>query len=224
MSTIPQLDGRLKTAAELFPACGLGADIGADHGRLSCFLLATGKAGRIVISDISRPSLEKAENLIEKYGLSSRADFCVADGLDALKERVEALAILGMGGGTLSKILLKSPHALQGATMVLSAHTDVPLLRETIYQIGYHIDCERVVHEGKHFYIIMRAVPGKETLSQKEQFIGPCLMTDTSDVYRAYILHRHGVVSKMRSDKAQNFKAFIKEELDRVSPDSSGCL
>ncbi|MBR0407985.1 MAG: tRNA (adenine(22)-N(1))-methyltransferase TrmK, partial [Clostridia bacterium] len=76
-----ELDDRLSRAAALFPACEYGADIGADHGRLSCFLLESGKAERMCVADISGDSLKKAEALLSLRGLAERADFKVGDGL-----------------------------------------------------------------------------------------------------------------------------------------------
>lgn len=41
--TLPHMDERLKAVMSLVPACDTAADIGADHGRLSCNLLYSGK-------------------------------------------------------------------------------------------------------------------------------------------------------------------------------------
>ena len=57
---IPHMDERLSAAADLFPACAYGADIGADHGRLSCYLLTKERCHRMCVADISADSLEKA--------------------------------------------------------------------------------------------------------------------------------------------------------------------
>ena len=67
---LPALDERLACAAALFPACEYGADIGADHGRLSCALLASGKCRRMCVADISAESLEKAKRLLRLHGLA----------------------------------------------------------------------------------------------------------------------------------------------------------
>ena len=70
---LPQLDERLKTVFDLFPACDIGAEIGADHGRLSCNLLAKGKVKHMLVTDISAPSLEKAKRLFRIHGLEECA-------------------------------------------------------------------------------------------------------------------------------------------------------
>ena len=81
----PQLDERLQAAADLFSACDLGADIGADHGRLSCHLLHTNTCQRMIVADISDESLQKARNLLSLHCLDSRVEYRVADGLKALE-------------------------------------------------------------------------------------------------------------------------------------------
>ena len=53
-----RLDERLSTVAGLFPVSENGADIGADHGRLACYLLQSGKCKHMIVSDISTASLE----------------------------------------------------------------------------------------------------------------------------------------------------------------------
>ena len=78
---LPLLDDRLARAAALFPACAYGADIGADHGRLSCILLARGVCERMCVADVSAPSLQKARHLLDVHGLADRADVIVGDGL-----------------------------------------------------------------------------------------------------------------------------------------------
>ena len=138
----PQLDERLQAAADLFSACEIGADIGADHGRLSCFLLYSGKCSRMLVSDISADSLQKARDLMQLHSLSDRTDFCVADGLASLKTaqgKVGCAAICGMGGALISRILHAGQNDLGDTSLVLSSHTDIPMVRQTLMEIGYHI-------------------------------------------------------------------------------------
>ena len=66
MNRFSALDDRLSRAAALFPACEYGADIGADHGRLSCYLLANQRCSRMCVADISADSLEKMTRELER--------------------------------------------------------------------------------------------------------------------------------------------------------------
>ena len=107
-----QLDARLETALSLFPRVRTGADIGADHGFLTCALLKRGIAERMWTTDISASSLLKARKLMEKNGLSDRVTFGVGDGFEPVLEPVDAAAILGMGGVSIRNMLLHQADAL----------------------------------------------------------------------------------------------------------------
>lgn len=210
----PQLDERLQAVADLFTACDTGADIGADHGRLSCYLLHSQKCRRMVVADISADSLQKARRLLKLHALADRADFVVADGLDALHQPVQCAAICGMGGRLMADILVRGAQKLMGAALVLSCHTDIPLVRATLLQIGYHMTEETLVRAGGRFYIVMRAEAGGASYSEKELYLGPVLLARHPALWREYLLWREGVVACEQGHERQ--LQWIREELQCV--------
>lgn len=214
---LPSLDERLHAAAELFTACDLGADIGADHGRLSCYLLANQICKRLIVSDISADSLSKARRLLTLHGLEQQAQFRVADGLDALEHPVQCLAICGMGGRLMREILERGKEKLGEADLVLSCHTEIPLLRKALCDIGYHIDAERLVRANGRFYVVMRAVSGKRQYTEKEVYLGPLLMAEKPPLWLPYLRWREGVVACEQGHGAQ--LDWIKEELRNAESD-----
>lgn len=216
MRRFPELDDRLSRAAALFPACEYGADIGADHGRLSCFLLESGKAKRMCVADISADSLKKAETLLASRGLAERADFRVGDGLSVLERPAGAIAILGMGGHTLCGILENGRDQLRGAALILSAHTDMHLVRKTLMEMKYRIETEEIAYAANRFYCLLRAVPGKEALTEKQLCIGPRLMETVPAHYPEYLRWRIGLASKKQSDQGRQELVWLKEEEERV--------
>ena len=216
MSRFSELDDRLSRAAALFPACEYGADIGADHGRLSCFLLETGKADRICVADISAASLKKAEMLIASRNLSARADFRVGDGLKVLDRPADAIAILGMGGHTLCGILRNGQDRLRGAALILSAHTDMYLVRQTLSALDYRIETEEIAFAANRFYCLLRAVRGIEPLSEKQLCIGPRLMESIVQYYPEYLQWRIGLAHKKQSPEGKQELFWLKEEEKRV--------
>ncbi|MBR3018438.1 MAG: SAM-dependent methyltransferase [Clostridia bacterium] len=217
-----ELDGRLSRAAALFPACEYGADIGADHGRLSCFLLETGKAKRMCVADISADSLKKAETLLSSRGLCERADFRVGDGLAVLEQPADAIAILGMGGHTLSGILADGRDKLCGAALILSAHTDMQTVRETLINLNYRIETEKIAFAAKRFYCLLRATPGQEQLTEKQLCIGPRLLETKAEHYPEYLQWRIGVASKKQSPQGKREWIWLKEEEERVCNSENG--
>ena len=210
---IPHLDERLSAAADLFPACAYGADIGADHGRLSCYLLTKERCHRMCVADISADSLEKAKALLTLHQLSDRADFCVGDGLDALPQPAQAIAILGMGGRTLAGILERGKDRLRGACLILSAHTEVFLVRRALAGLGYRIADERIVRAANRYYVILRGVPGEETYTEKQIYLGPRLLESREKAFLNYLSWQYKVIG--RDETSQKRKAWIEEELNR---------
>ncbi|MBO2517495.1 MAG: hypothetical protein CW338_09555 [Clostridiales bacterium] len=207
---IPKLDARLKTVFDLFPACDAGADIGADHGRLSCNLLAYGKAGRMLVTDISLPSLEKAKELLERHGLKDRAVIRTGDGLKALEAPVDAIAICGMGGELISRILSEGREYLYSAALILCPQTDINLLRCTVMSIGYHIVCEEAVMSAGRYYVVLRAEPGEINYTEKEIFLGPVLMRAGTETAKDYYRWRYDVESCVK-DLDPKYLEWLKE-------------
>ncbi len=177
----PLLDGRLSAAMALAENCRLFADIGADHGRLSAVMLLQDETRRALVADISAPALQKARDLLGRLELNSRADFSVANGLDALnswQERPDTIFILGMGGDTVSGIIRRGADKLHGAALILGAQTDLPMVRRTLCEIGYHICRETVASEGKHDYVLIRAEKGAVEYTEEELLLGPVLLRE----------------------------------------------
>ena len=120
------LDERLSAAAELAREALAGreapvaADVGCDHGFLTAKLLEIVPGLTMLASDVSAPSLEKARRLLGARGLSERANITVADGLSAVDRPVDAVMILGMGAGTILKIVAEGREKIGGAALIVA--------------------------------------------------------------------------------------------------------
>lgn len=77
------LHPRLEAAAALLGKTSVLADIGCDHGRFSAAMLQRGIAEKVIASDISAPSLKKAEQLANVCGLSSKMECRISNGFSA---------------------------------------------------------------------------------------------------------------------------------------------
>ena len=62
-----KLNDRLQIIAERLKDEKTMADIGTDHGFLPVFLLQSGQCDRVILADISVPSLAKAEENCIRY-------------------------------------------------------------------------------------------------------------------------------------------------------------
>ena len=180
------LDPRLTLIAEMAGSCGCCADIGSDHGRLGAFMLQNAYCERVVFTDISAPSLEKAKRLTALLGLSDRAVFCVGDGARALNRRVDVAVIAGMGGETISSIIQNAQGHLDGARLLLQPNVAAPQLRAALNRCGWRISREALARDGRRIYPIIEAVEGCQALNEAELEVGPTLLCEKPPLLRDY--------------------------------------
>ena len=152
---------RLACAMELLGGANVVADIGCDHGRLSCALVQSGRAQRCIAVDISAPSLKKAEKLAAQLGVSDRVETRLGDGLAPLAAgEADALAILGMGGTLMTRILEAAEAPLAGASLcVLQPMRAAEDIRRWLFECGYPVIDDRVVLDAGRFYQIFSVAP-----------------------------------------------------------------
>ena len=183
------LDERLQLAASLYEPCDWGADIGTDHGLLPCSLLEEGICGRMILGDISEPALSHARLETERRGLTDRAILRAGNGLQVLDRPCGCISITGMGGDTVERILKEGKDRLQGAVLVLSAHSCLPALRRGVRDIGYHFTREIVCRAAGRFYMIWRAEPGEKDMTDSELLFGTHALEEQGcGNRRAYLL------------------------------------
>ena len=174
-----ELDARLGAIAARVAGCRHVADIGADHGRLACWLLEHDETLRMTVSDVSAPSLEKARILLTERGCAPRVRLCVADGLDALTEEADAIVIAGMGAKTIRDILIAGRDKIGRARLLLQPNLDVPRLRAFLWDSGFELIDETALHAAGRHYMLIEARLGEcfpaQPLSEKDAFLGAIL-------------------------------------------------
>ena len=196
MSDIIRLDARLSLAYDLYDPCGLAADIGTDHAHLPAALLQRGRCQHMILTDLSESALRNARNEMIRFRLSDRVSLRLGDGLMPLTEQCGMISVTGMGGRTVRDILLSGKEKLRGASLVLSAHTDLPLIREAIHTIGYHTDREEPCFCAGRYYLVIRARPGIRPVSPREIRLGGPLFESVSDQLIPYLTRRRDVLEK----------------------------
>ena len=188
------LDERLSLAAELYEPCEWGADIGTDHAFLPCHLLRTGTCQRMIAADVSENALARAHANLTRQHLIDRAEVVLADGLDAITQPCGCISIMGMGGELMGRILRNGQNKLQGAVLVLGAHTELHLVREAIRDVGYHIVQERLCKAAGRFYVFWRAEEGSASMSADELRYGRLLWDENASMLREYAAWRRRVL------------------------------
>lgn len=188
------LDARLSLAYDLYDPCELAADIGTDHAHLPAALLQRGRCQHMILTDLSESALRNARDEMIRLRLTDRVSIRLGDGLSPLREKCGMVSVTGMGGRTVRDILLSGKEKLQGATLVLSAHTDLPLIRDAIHRIGYHTDREEPCFCAGRFYLVLRARPGARSVTSSELRLGGPLFESDSVQLIPYLKRRREVL------------------------------
>ena len=205
------LDPRLSLAFDLYDTCDLAADIGTDHAHLPAALLQRGRCQHMILTDISESALENARMEIIRRCLTDRVTFRLGDGLAPLTEQCAMISVMGMGGRTIRDILLSGCTRLQGASLLLSAHTDWHLIRAAVRDIGYHLEKEEPCFAAGRYYLILVARPGVAEMTEREIRMGGPLFRSESDMLKPFLQRRrdvlqeriHGLCLASAPDKAQ---------------------
>lgn len=147
---------RLDCAIELLSGAQVVADVGCDHGRLSCTLIQRNLAERCIAIDISEPSLNKAERLIRQIGAQDRVETRLGDGLQPLNvDEADAIAILGMGGTLMAQILAVEPPLMGAKKCVLQPMRAAEDIRRWLYERNYPVLEDRVVLDAGRYYQVL---------------------------------------------------------------------
>ena len=158
---------RLKTLYSLVKKGGIFADVGCDHGLVSKHALDSGDFESVIISDISKPSLQKAEKLLAPYGKKVKSIVC--NGLDGYDIKPTVVFIAGMGGEEICSILKNAKFKPQ--QLVLSPQKNSSKVRKLLLELGYKIDCDFTFYDKK-YYDAISATLGKDCYTELQLLFG----------------------------------------------------
>lgn len=161
-----KLSDRLQIIADRIEPSKTMADIGTDHGFLPIYLRETGKCTKVIMADISEPSLDKARTNAENCSDEIRAgiDLRAGDGLKVLDVgEVEAIAIAGMGGKLIRDIMADNMELTYSVNkFVLQPRIGQGYLRKWLCSNGFAITHEDLVVEGDYIPEIITVLSPKE--------------------------------------------------------------
>ena len=139
-----RLSKRLKIIHDMVPN-SVVADIGSDHGKLMIALVQSGKVQKGYAVENKEGPFERLRANLIRYHIN-----------DKITPDVGTIVIAGMGGQTIVKILKSHPEKLISVqTIIIDAHSAVPLARKEICQMGFAIADEQIVKEDDIFYEII---------------------------------------------------------------------
>ena len=187
------LSKRLSAIFEMTDPGELICDIGCDHGYLSIAFLESGKAGKVIASDIGKGPLDHAKRNMSEHGLEDRCDLVLSDGLSHLEncERTDAIVIAGMGGAVMLDILMSHVDvAKRAGELVLSPQRDVGDLRGRLFEEGFDIADEAMICEEDKYYPIIKFIYSPDpdrTYTEAEIEYGPVLTAKREPVFLEYL-------------------------------------
>lgn len=149
-----KLNERLSTAVQFVREGSRLADVGTDHGYLPISLILEGRIAFAIAADINRGPLDKADENIHKYALDGKIKTVLCDGLRRIdKDEVDDVAIFGMGGELIVKILDEAPWLKDAAKrLILQPMTHPEKLRKYLADNGYRIIGEALSFDRGKIY------------------------------------------------------------------------
>ena len=164
---------RLRYIIDITDNFNVIADIGTDHGYVAVGLLQEKKAHKVISSDISSNSLQKAIDYVKSNYLEDKIDTRVGSGLSVLQaDEADAVIIAGMGGVLISKILeddYDNKFSKKSPTLILQPVQQASNLRYYLYENNFDIIDEHYIDDmGKYYHII---IAKKYTQKNKDVFL-----------------------------------------------------
>lgn len=143
------------------------ADVGCDHAYVSIALVQRNLAKHVIAMDVKKGPLEIAKRNIKEQRLEEWIELRLGDGLNKLMpDEADTIIIAGMGGILMTSILKEGKEVLESGIkkpcLILQPQSDFDLVRIFLQQHAYHIVQEKMLVDGKKYYTVIKALPGKE--------------------------------------------------------------
>ena len=210
-----RIDERLTAIATLIKG-GTVADVGCDHGKLGYYLVSTDRAEKVIATDISAPSLQKAQELAFDNGVSHLMETRLGDGLSPIKSNeADTVVIAGLGGDVMAEIL--SSARLDGKEFdhfVLSPNTHPEKVRRELAHSHHTIVTDNLTEcAGKYYTIISTQLNKdyKETLDDEQIVYGKFFTTD--EVFKKRTLEE---IATMRNILETHRSTQLEEKIARL--------
>ena len=195
---VPQ---RIKTIGDFIESGDVVVDVGADHGLLEVYLIA--KYPNITITAV--------ENKIGPYKILERnlkayknVRLSLSDGLESVGKTTRTVVLAGMGGLNIKNILDAYPKKTKNLQkIIIDAHRDLNIARETILNYGFKINREKIVYEQDKFYVVTEFIKTETTIEQNADLIdiGYKLYEDELwPKYKEYLLLQNNITIEKIKD------------------------
>lgn len=221
------LNKRLQEVGRLIDDNSSFLDVGCDHAFLDIFLAQDKKRNfkKIVASDNKEGPLEQARNNISQHKLNDKIELRLGNGLDIYTKDIDTVVISGMGGRNMIGILKAHPNYLKTInTLILSPNNYQVDVKKYLVSMGYKIENEVLVKDGKYIYQVLKFKKGKAHYSKREYFFGPILLQKKDELFLEYytreLKSREIIINLLpkgfglRKFKLRKEVSFIKSEIE----------
>ncbi|MGI6203956.1 MAG: class I SAM-dependent methyltransferase [Anaerovoracaceae bacterium] len=156
-----QLTPRLETIFREIAPGETAADIGTDHGYIPIFLKQKEISEKVILTDISSASLEKAVKNAERAGISDGLIFRTGDGLGPVgPSEVDDIIIAGVGGELMVSMLAEDlPKSRTFKKYVFQPRSKAGTLRRFLAENGFFIAREQLAEERGRICQVITALP-----------------------------------------------------------------
>ena len=169
---------RLTAVFHMTPAVHCVGDIGCDHGYISHALLETNRAEKVIATDISAPSLNKAATLLTG-AFCGRFETRLGDGFAPIAEgEIQGAIIMGMGGRLIADILQRDPDKAAALKyLILQPMQGAEDLFDYLNASGFALLQSDLVEERGKFYPVLLVKKGDgstiswKSFAQRDDFI-----------------------------------------------------
>lgn len=149
--------------------CKVAADVGTDHAYIAVELIKSGKAEKVIASDINEGPLNIAKNNIIKEGLSEKIETRLGGGLSVLEEgEADTVIIAGMGGELICQIIKDDIKKAKKSVLIIQPMNAQYEVRKFLFENGFKIKCEDIECEAHRVYNIIIAENGKQEPFEKD--------------------------------------------------------
>lgn len=205
---------RLEIIYSVIPRVNSFADVGCDHGIISYEMIKNGKCKTLYFSDVSAPSLKKAEKLLSGY---ENAKGIVCDGLKLIPP-CDCVLIAGMGGENIIEIISSAPFLPE--FFVLQPMKNCDKVRKLLTEKGYRILKDFKFSALKTFYdlILAQKINGSdkdsygkdELLYGRDNLISPS--EDFLEFLKEEIAVKEHIALSLSGEKQEKFCEKLNEE------------
>lgn len=221
-----KINNKLKKIGDLVNTNSLILDIGCDHALLDIYLVKERKINKVVASDINEGPLNCARDNIKKEKVEGKIELRLGDGLDTYTPDIDTIIVSGMGGRTIIGMFKYKLKLIKSVKeIIVSPNNYQEDVRRFFTSIGFMIEDEYLVKDGKIIYQIIKFKRGKKRYNKKSYFFGPILQEKKDKLFNEYYLRElksREILLNVLPDNYRLKKFLVKREIKLIKGEIKG--